>query len=40
MAGGYDGTKIYPETTDLQTTVKLVNDESFEKGEVVSQHRS
>ena len=40
MAGGYDGTKMYPESTDLQNTVKLVNDQSFEKGEAVSQQWS
>ena len=39
MAGGYDGSE-YPEPESLQTTLKLVNDESFEKGEAVSQHRA
>ena len=36
MAGGYDGTKVYPETTDLQSTLILVNDNLFEEGEKVS----
>ena len=40
MAGGYDGSKLYPEPQDMQTTLKLVNDESFEKGAEVSKHRS
>merc|ERR1712241_1588568 len=31
MAGGYDGTKIYPESTDYDSTLKLVNDEYFEE---------
>ena len=40
MAGGYDGSKMYPEPQDMQTTVKLVNDELFEKGAEVSMHMS
>ena len=38
MAGGYDGTKIYPDPTDYSSTLKLVNDESFEEGVEVSCH--
>ena len=34
MAGGYDGNS-YP-VNDLDSTLKLVNDESFEKGAQVS----
>ena len=34
MAGGYDGNS-YP-SNDLDSTLKLVNDESFEKGAQVS----
>ena len=40
MAGGYDGTKMYPEPTDLKTTVRLVGDEGFEKGAEVRKNRS
>lgn len=34
MAGGYDGTQEYYQT-DLNTTLRLVNDESFVYGGVV-----
>ena len=36
MAGGYDGTKGYPDSTDLNTTLLLVNDNLFEEGEKAS----
>ena len=36
MAGGYDGTKYYPETPELNTTLLLVNDKLFEEGEKAS----
>ena len=36
MAGGYDGTKLYPESTDYDSTLKLVNDEYFEERASVS----
>ena len=36
MAGGYDGTKVYPESTDYDSTLKLVNDEYFEESAAVS----
>merc|ERR1712117_597727 len=36
MAGGYDGTKVYPESTDYDSTLKLVNDEYFEERASVS----
>jgi len=29
MAGGYDGTQEYPNPTDLNSTLRLINDESF-----------
>ena len=35
MAGGYDGTKGYPDSTDYNTTLLLVNDKIFEEGEKV-----
>ena len=36
MAGGYDGTQEYPAPTDLNSTLRLINDESFVYGGVVS----
>ena len=36
MAGGYDGTKFYPEPTDKRSTLKLVDNESFEARALVS----
>ena len=36
MAGGYDGSKFFPDPTDLSSTLKLVDDESFEMGADVS----
>ena len=36
MAGGYDGSKYYPDQTDYSSSLKLVNDESFEEGGEVS----
>ena len=38
IAGGYDGTKLYPEPTDYSSTLKLVNEVSFEEGVQVSLH--
>ena len=39
MAGGYDGNKFYPETTDLKSTLKLVDgNECFERRTEVSLH--
>ena len=35
MAGGYDGTQEYYET-DLNSTLRLINDESFVYAGVVS----
>ena len=35
MAGGYDGSKMWPES-EMSSTLKLVNDESFKKGTEVS----
>ena len=36
MAGGYDGTTIYPEVPEYNSTLKLVNDEYFEERASVS----
>ena len=37
MAGGYDGTKFYPESSDLKSTLKLVDgNECFERKAEVS----
>ena len=36
MAGGYDGTQEYPNPTDLNSTLRLINDESFVYAGVVS----
>ena len=36
MAGGYDGTKFYPERPQYDSTLKLVNDEYFEESAEVS----
>ena len=36
MAGGYDGTKIYPEVPEYDSTLKLVNDGYFEERASVS----
>merc|ERR1719510_1267376 len=35
MAGGYDGTQEYPAPTDLNSTLRLINDESFVYGGVL-----
>ena len=36
MAGGYDGTKFFPEPTDTRSTLKLVDNESFDARALVS----
>ena len=36
MAGGYDGTKLYPDPTEYSSTLKLVNNGPFEEGVEVS----
>ena len=36
IAGGYDGTTIYPEVPEFNSTLKLVNDEYFEERASVS----